>query len=452
MFLHSSRRWIAVALAGSALWILYLFGLTRTGLLSADEPRYAAIGRAMAITGDWITPRLWAQPWFEKPALLYWMTATGFDLGLSDDLAPRLPVALASIAFLILFWWWLRRQYGRRVAGYASGILATSVGWLAYSRVAVTDLPLSVCFAASMLLALSGTAAGAGVFLGLAILAKGLVPLVLFLPAVWYLRRELQRLVLILGVAVLVAAPWYVLVTWRNGPTFLNEFFVKQHFERFATGALQHERPVWFYLPVLLAAVFPWTPLTVALFRKSLYAGKRERFLLGWALFGLVFFSASRNKLPGYLLPLLPALAILMGIALSELANARWILAFSGALLGLIPAVADALPEALASGSSRAHLHFQYQFVALAILFGALLWWFESAGRRNWAAGMLTGAMTVIVAGVVWATYPVLDQTVSARGYWRAHHVICSDNKNRSWRYGLDYYAGKIVPNCNQPP
>jgi 4-amino-4-deoxy-L-arabinose transferase-like glycosyltransferase len=108
------------ALAGSAvgLFFLYFFGLTRTGLIGPDEPRYAAIGRAMAATGDWITPRLWGQAWFEKPALLYWMTATGFKSGLGTELAPRLPEALASVAFLIYFFILLRREFGERVAWY----------------------------------------------------------------------------------------------------------------------------------------------------------------------------------------------------------------------------------------------------------------------------------------------------------------------------------------------
>jgi 4-amino-4-deoxy-L-arabinose transferase-like glycosyltransferase len=452
LFLSSLRRWIVVALAGLAGWVLYLFGLTRCGLLSADEPRYAAIGRAMAATGDWITPRLWGQPWFEKPALLYWMTAAGFKLGLDQDLAPRLPLALASIAFLIFFWCWLRGQFGPRVAWYASAILATSVGWLAYSRVAVTDLPLAACFSACMMLAISGAAPVAGVFLGLAVLAKGLVPLVLFLPAVWYFRRQPGRLAWILGVAVLVAAPWYVLVTLRNGTAFLDEFIVKHHFARFASGALQHERPFWFYAPVLLAAIFPWIALIVELFRKSLYRGWRERLLLAWVVFGFAFFSASRNKLPGYLLPLMPALAILLGIALTQTRRAGWMMAISGALLGLIPAAADALPQALASGASHAQLQPRYWIVAPAILFGALLWRLDAVGRRDWAVGAVAGAMTALVAGVIWVTYPVLDQSVSARGYWRSHPVTCSDNKNRGWRYGLDYYAGKVVPDCNHSP
>ncbi|HMD50384.1 MAG TPA: glycosyltransferase family 39 protein, partial [Bryobacteraceae bacterium] len=143
----------AIALAGSVigLFFLYFFGLTRTGLIGPDEARYAAIGRAMAATGDWITPRLWGQPWFEKPALLYWMTAAGFKLGLGPELAPRLPVALASVAFLTYFFVVLRREFGDRAAWYASAILATSAGWLVYSHVAITDLPMSAAFAAAML-------------------------------------------------------------------------------------------------------------------------------------------------------------------------------------------------------------------------------------------------------------------------------------------------------------
>src|ERR1700683_5866073 len=96
------------------LFFLYFFGLTRTGLGGPDEPRYAAIGRAMAATGDWITPRLWGAPWFEKPAFLYWMTAAGFKAGLGADLAPRLPVAVLSVLLLGFFWVCLKLGWDRR--------------------------------------------------------------------------------------------------------------------------------------------------------------------------------------------------------------------------------------------------------------------------------------------------------------------------------------------------
>src|SRR5688500_18050329 len=133
-------------LAAPALLLLYFFGLAGVGMLGPDEPRYAAIGREMANTGDWITPRLWGEPWFEKPALLYWLVALGNLAGLSSDLAPRLPVALLSVSFLIFYFSRIRREFGETAAWYATGILATTAGWLAYSHVAVTDVPLAATF------------------------------------------------------------------------------------------------------------------------------------------------------------------------------------------------------------------------------------------------------------------------------------------------------------------
>src|SRR4051794_32402714 len=137
----------------------------------------------MAISGDWVTPRLWGQPWFEKPALLYWMTAIGFRAGLGPELAPRVPVALLSVWFLVFYFLRMRREFGERAAWIASAMLATSGGWIVFSRVAVTEIPLATTFAASMMLALPWVRSGGrrglvlgGVLLGFAVLAKGLVP------------------------------------------------------------------------------------------------------------------------------------------------------------------------------------------------------------------------------------------------------------------------------------
>src|ERR1039457_5057707 len=128
LFETTWKRWTILLALAVALFFLYFFGLTRTGLLSADEPRYAAIGRAMAQTGDWITPRLWGKPWFEKPPLLYWMTAAAFKAGLDQDLPPRLRVALLSVRFLVYFLIAPRREFGERPAFYSIAILATSAG------------------------------------------------------------------------------------------------------------------------------------------------------------------------------------------------------------------------------------------------------------------------------------------------------------------------------------
>jgi 4-amino-4-deoxy-L-arabinose transferase-like glycosyltransferase len=453
-------RRIAGILSGIGLFFLYFFGLTRTGLLGPDEPRYAAIGRAMAATGDWITPRLWGQPWFEKPALLYWMTAAGFKLGLGPDLAPRLLVALLSIAFLIYLFVVLRQEFGDRTAWYSTTILATSAGWLAYSHIAITDLPMSAALAAAMLtLFFSEPRASArvflsGILLGLAILAKGLVPVVLFIPVLWFLRHRIRDLAILFSAALIVAAPWYALVTLRNGTPFLEEFFWKHHFDRFLTGALLHGRPFWFYVPVLLAGLFPWIPMLGLLFSRRLYQDRRAQFLLAWFAWGFVFFSASRNKLPGYLLPVLPPLAGLIGIAAAE-ARARspklmLLLGTSAVLLCLVPPLEEALPQVLLAGLSHTAVHIGTLWIIPGLLLGLACAWFEKTGRRDLAVACVAACTVVAVVTIVLRVYPVLDRQVSARSLWleRDQSITCLPSTNRSQRYGIDYYMDRALPDC----
>lgn len=441
-----SRRTMLLAFVAAAIYFLYFFGLTRTGLIGPDEPRYAAIGRAMASTGDWVTPHLWGSAWFEKPALLYWMTAAGFKLGLGTELAPRLPVALASVAFLIYFVLLLRREFGERAAWYSTAILATSAGWLAYSHIAITDLPMSAAFAAAML-AIFGSRAGtrsflaAGVLLGLAVLAKGLVPLVLFLPALFFLWRRWRDLAILFAAAAIIAAPWYILVAARN-PTFLNDFIWKHHFGRFLNSALQHGQPVWFYVPVLFAGLFPWTPALLLLVQKRLYQDRRALFLIAWFAWGFVFFSASRNKLPGYLLPLLPPIAVLAGIALERSPHARYWLAASGALFCLVPPLVQALPQALASGLSHTPVHFGFASVATGLALAAMC----VAGRPERGVAGLAIFATVTVVWIAWRVYPELDRQLSGRS--ASASITCLPQTNRSQRYSLSYYAGRELPDC----
>ncbi len=420
-----ARRWLLAALA---LYLVYGYALTDAGLVGPDEPRYAAIGREMARSGDWITPRLWGQPWFEKPPLLYWMTAAAGRLGLGDDLAPRLPVALMSVAFLLLYYRLLRTEIGQRAALFATAILGTSALWIAFSQVAVTDLPMSATFAAGMLLGLrwlsSGDRrwlAGTSLLLALAVLAKGLVPLALALPLLWAGRKRWTDWLrpLPLAAFVLVATPWYLLCTLRNGQPFLAEFFVRHHFARFTSGVLLHPRPFWFYVPVLLAGLYPWTPLVLPLCRRSFYADFRRQFFLLWAVFGFVFFSASAGKLPGYLLPLIPAVAALAGIALDEMTNARWVLAACCLPLTVAPVISRTLPRAFAEGLSRTTVAgWHWGFALVCLLVAAGVWWLETAGRRNGAVGLLL-ALTVLGVVLVKAeALPALDRLASGRTLW----------------------------------
>jgi 4-amino-4-deoxy-L-arabinose transferase-like glycosyltransferase len=448
------------------LCLPFFYGLTRAGLIGPDEPRYASIGREMARSGDWVTPHLWNEAWFEKPPLLYWMTAAGNLAGLGPDLAGRLPVALLSAAFLFLYWWCLKAEFGRRAALFATMVLATSAAWVAFSRVGVTDLPMAALFSAAMLLGLRWLSTGerrllalAAFFLGLAVLAKGLVPLALSLPLLWAGRKRLRDWGHLVPLAIffLTAAPWYILCTLRNGPVFLTEFFWKHHLDRFSSGVGLHEQPFWFYLPVLVAGLFPWSPTLVALIRRGLYSDPGRRFLLLWAGFGLVFFSASAGKLPGYLLPLFPALAALLGIALDEMKNARWVLAASGLTLTLIPVIGNVLPAALANEFSLTDIAgWKLPITIVCAVLGACVWWLEKSGRRGAAMAALCGAS---VAGVVYLSVtalPEVDRRVSARPLWREVAAdttgVCVDRIHRNWRYGLDYYSVTPLPECGRSP
>lgn len=434
-------------------------------MLGPDEPRYASIGREMASSGDWITPRLWGQPWFEKPVLLYWMTGLAFRLGFGEDAAPRIIVALSSAAFLIFFQWVVSREFGARTAWAATIILATSAAWMGYSFIGVTDLPMAAAYAAAMLLSLEWIESGnrrrlpaAAALLGAAALAKGLVPLVLAAPLAWSGRRRFTDLLrpAVIGAFLIVALPWYLLCYLRNGAIFPRTFFWEQHFQRFTTEAFQHPQPWWFYAPVLLAALLPWTPLIVLLARRSIYADGRRRFLLLLLIFGFVFFSLSKNKLPGYLLPVLPAAAVLIGSGLVEANRARWTLAAAALCLIFIPVAMPVLPQAVAAGFSRAPLPaFQWTWMAPVPL-AAAVYWLDRRGRRMAALAAMAVALTCGVVILKLVDLPAIDRAVSARPLWREiagrRDDVCVAEMHRSWRYGLNYYSVTPLPDCSASP
>ena len=456
--------WPALPLA----YFLYFYGLGTAGLLGPDEPRYASIGREMARSGDWITPRLWGHPWFEKPALLYWMTAAGFRSGLNPDLAPRFPVALMAVAFLLFYWWILRREFGGPAAWFATLILGTSVEWLVFSQIGVTDLPLAATFTTAMLLALPWVTSGdsrwlpwAGVFLGLAVLAKGLVPVALAAPlamALWK-RPALRsvRALLRLGLPFLVVAlPWYLLCYRANGNVFLHDFFWVHHFERVTSESLMHVEPWWFYGKVLLGALVPWTPLLFVAARPSLYRDRRRLFLLLLFVWGLLFFSAPLNKLPGYLMPLLPVAAALLGIALERTRRAALALVPCALLLVAFPVMAPILPSAVASGLSKAPFPRFQLFWLLPLALAGTVWLLEIRRRRMAAVFCIAAGA---VAGVVYlkrAAMPEVDRLASSRQLWRQvapdAAAVCVENIHRNWRYPLNYYSVTPLPECSVAP
>ena len=443
----TTRRLVAMA-AIALVGALYLANLTAMGLVSKDEPRYADIGRAMAASGDWVTPRLWGQPWFEKPALLYWLVGAGFKLGLNEDLAPRLPVAVLSLAFLVFFWYRLRSLWDAQVATYATAILATSAGWLAYSHVAVTDLPLAVCFSTALVLSLGPKPNRplAAIALGLATLAKSLVPVVLFLPVLAVDYRSIRQWVRPAPVVLfaLTALPWYIVCFLRNGHEFIDVLFVQQQFSRFHSANM-HPQPIWFYVPVLLMLLYPWFPLLLLVPRR--FDDRRVLTLAAVVLFGFLFFSVSVNKLPSYVLPLVPSVSVLVGLGLRDATGRQLRLAVIPiALIAALPVVARTLPAALAGGLRSSPI--AYGMLAVWLTGGAVAAMAVHLifrGRGFFATAFLTALAFVWFEAT---TFPAIDAAASARPLWLKTRPDCVSGTERGLIYGMNYYAGRALKPC----
>jgi 4-amino-4-deoxy-L-arabinose transferase-like glycosyltransferase len=463
--LSSLRRALPLITLAAAIASLYLYHLGSVGVLGPDEPRYAAIGRAMAQSGDYVTPKLWGAPWFEKPPLLYWMTAAGTLAGFGPEVAARLPVVLLSLAFLAVSYALLRGEFGFKTAAAFVALLASSAAWMAFTDLSLTDLPLAVFFSLAVFLALPllrgqpATAhlawrfAALGALLGLAALAKGLVPIGLSAPFFWFLRRYWRAWWAAIVAFGVVALPWYVAVYFWNGDAFLKEFFLKHHFERLYSAALQHVQPWWYYVPVLLAALFPWTPLVGWLGSRAMPWDRRRQFLAAIVVFGFLAFSLSLNKLPGYLLPLIPSLFVILAsrVETTPLAHlSRWWLAPCALLIATIPLVARVLPVSLVRGRlsvfAAADLSRVEWFYVAAPIVALVL------ARRAWVGLLLV--LCVVSGGIYLKTvaFPLLDRHVSARWYCRQiedlHGTVCDGGMNRDWIFGISFYRGAALLPC----
>jgi 4-amino-4-deoxy-L-arabinose transferase-like glycosyltransferase len=337
--------WAVLILA--TLYVCYFSHLGAIGFVGPDEPRYAWIARDMAETGDWVTPRLYGKPWFEKPPLYYWGAAVCFKLFGVSETAARLPSAISALLATVALAWLAWRLYGAETARWLLLLLPTTVGMIGFSHAAATDMPFSgmltiAMVSAAVVLRLVPVRAGGanpapansstpwvalvlfGFFLGLAVLAKGPAGIILCGGAVFFWAiftkrwRDAFRLFHPAAITAfcLTTLPWYVLCARRN-PDFFRIFIIEHNFKRYLTPEFQHIQPFWFYVPVVLIAVLPWTGMllwcgvfkTTEVIRGHKISPSAAFFML-WAMFCLVFFSTSQSKLPGYVLPAIPAISI----------------------------------------------------------------------------------------------------------------------------------------------
>ena len=333
-----SASWMQLGL----LLIAAVFMLTNLGypLIDRDETRYAEIPREMIATGNWILPQLNFQPYYDKPPLLYWLCAISFKCFGISETSARLVPALAALATLASTMFFGSRIFDRKIGLLSGVVLLLSVGFAFTSRYLLLDGVLSLFVSLSLFAAYEAIRQSrlkwgwwivSAVCIGLAFLTKGPIAIVLWLPpviAMAWLSKDHAKIRwwhygLLGTVAAIIAVPWFVLVH-RQDPTFLIEFFYKHNVARFA-GEF-HSKPIWFFVPVLLVAGHPWSFLSIPyakflLGRDLSVRSKRPAavgFLLLWSIWCFAFFSVSNCKLPTYLLPAAPALALMIGHYLNE--------------------------------------------------------------------------------------------------------------------------------------
>jgi 4-amino-4-deoxy-L-arabinose transferase-like glycosyltransferase len=465
---------------------LFLYGLGQFGLIGADEPRYAQVAREMLERHDWVTPRLGGRPWLEKPPLYYWQAMLAYAIFGVSDWAARLPAVVDATILVLAVYFFLRRfRPGFELDGAL--ITASSAGIIGYARAASMDMALAAAFTAGMLAWWAWRESGEKLslalfygFMALGTLAKGPVApflaalvILLYAVAVRDLRRILKTIWLP-GILLFctITLPWYIAVQLRN-PQFFREFILEHNLGRFSKNLYHHTEPFWYYLPVVALALVPWTFFVAAGLVQSLrnWWGKTTRaretegdheyqfslFACCWLMVPVLFFSISKSKLPGYILPAIPAGGLLLAEYLRHKLNPRgatpvskW-MAVLHALLASAPIVPGLLIAYLIT--QRRLPGGQPMLVALVLAFvlcsGIALTLVPTTGLRM--LRFVTLIPIVLTLGAVLKLGAVdLDQTLSARplaleiaGVETHRLPLAVNHIRRELEYGLTFYRNQ---------
>ena len=433
-------------------------------LLGPDEPRYARVAVEMLRSGDQVTPTLQGKPWLEKPPLYYWLAGAAFSVLGETETAARLPSVAAGLLFVGATALAGARLYGASAGLHAGFILGTSALAFAYARAAAMDMLVAATVTAATgliglrLLGIAGRLAipAAYAFMGLATLAKG--PIGFLLPglvAAGYVLatrewRLLRRLLSPAGIVIflLVAGPWYVLVYQAQGRAFVDVFLLDHNLQRFTSTIHRHPGPWHYYVGIVLLGLFPWSGLVVPAFAGLRpRTGRADLFLLLWFALPFAFFSAAGSKLPGYIVPCLPPLAILMGRAARDLIRddspgARRAVALVTVALALPIAMAPFVLRRMADPAWAAAVLIGLWTLTGAAAFAA---WIgpDPAGAlrllRVAAAGFLL-LLTGVAPGI-------LDRRESGRRLFlpvRGREVLAWGATRTAWMSGYFYNDGKV--------
>jgi len=486
--MKNRTRTDSLLLAGFCAF-LFLYGLGQFGLIGADEPRYAQVAHEMLERHDWITPVMGGEPWLEKPPLYYWQAMIAYQVFGVSDWVARLPSVIDATLLVLAVYFFLRRfRAGFELDGAL--ITASSAGMVGYARAASMDMALAAAFTLGMLgwwaWRESGKKLYLAVFYGgmaLGMLAKGpvapfLAALVIVLYAVSVGEfRVIAKTFWLPGISVFcaIAVPWYCAIQIRN-PEFFRVFILEHNLARFSKDLYHHTEPFWYYLPVTALALVPWTVFAIAALVQQvrLWWAKRRQGLVEanldlqfgifagcWLIVPVLFFSISQSKLPGYILPAIPAGGLLLADYLRrhlETGDAEpvpmWL-----AILHALVAAAPIVPALLIAYLTTQHRlpGGRPMFAALGVAFilcaGISLTLVRKTGLRMLRFVTVIPILLTVGFGLKLGSV-ALDQTLSARplaleiASVESHRLpVAVYHTRRELEYGLMFYRDHLTFN-----
>ncbi|WP_457592825.1 ArnT family glycosyltransferase [Hydrogenimonas sp.] len=475
---HVIERYGALIFA-VVVYLSFFFNIGSVALFDLDEGAFSEATREMLSSGNFITTYLGGELRFDKPILIYWLQAASVKLFGLNEFALRLPSALAATAWALLLYLFTKRIYNAKTAFIAALFMVSALQISVIAKAAIADALLNLWIAASMFAILLYIKSdekrwlyAAFAAIGFGMLTKG--PVAVMIPvAVTFLffaiKRDLKRWARALfnpvGILIFlaVALPWYWLEYADQGMKFIEGFFLKHNLSRFETSFEGHSGSVFYYLPVLLVGVMPFTGvMMVALWRiKELLKEDTTLFLLLWFGFVFLFFSFSGTKLPHYVIYGYTPLFIMMALQFDRVRSSLWIVLPPAVLMllllflpeiahAVLPSVKDAYAKALIE-ESGALFGWRYKMEIALLLAALAVAWKMIEG--NLSKAVVTAVVTLLlVNGTILPTYAALaQQPIKEAALFAKKHRL----DVVMWGINVPsfmVYSEKIVPRRNPKP
>lgn len=462
--------------------LLYIMPLPFIPLMEPDEGRYSAIPSAMNATGDYVTPRLKATVYFEKPPLAYWVTSFFYRLFGENEFSSRLFAALCAWGCILLVYRMGLFFHDERTGLYAAAVLTTFLYHVVIGRINILDMPLALlsCSAiwSGFIFMVSADRRRTRLFLlygfsALAFLAKGLIGVVFpfGIVSIWLIAsgrwRELPSLFSPIGICIFsaVSLPWLIMVQ-RANPDFFHFFFIQEHFLRYATQIHGHDEPLYFYLPVLLTGTLPWCTFLPEALRKSKDLGPwfdrdAHKLLLTWILFIFFFFSISSSKLVPYIAPIFIPVALYFGHIFRRYegrkidGNTEVFVPLKYRITSIVQAILfmSALFIPLFVRKYRVNWDDWWPWIAAPFLFQLLMTFLPESVRKRAGKGWFATIYLLFILFLLSGTLPAVKFLSPYKSAYPLSQAIIkhvpSDEMIYQYGmslYGVDFYTGRRTP------